>query len=262
MEVTSLCKKEQWESRWAEANTSELEFDPTKPSFREVHRILSRYIPQQNGARFLEVGAYPGKYLWYFHTYYGYEPWGVEYVESCANEAQKLLDDAGIPAHVIACDFFNLSASCHIKDAGWDLVGSFGFVEHFDEAEIVVSKHLDVTLPGGLVVVSIPNFAGWNGKIMRYADQNKWKQHNCMSLKDLIHAFNKAGENKILFSGYAGHIGFWNTCVYEKAKERLGNFYPFFRGPLWLIERIGQWIVPNNKYSSPVIVVITKKNAK
>ena len=259
MEVTRLSKKEQWESRWSRANKSKLAFDPEQPLFRETHRILHNYLPQTDNGKFLEVGAYPGKYLWYFHKYFGYEPWGVEYVESCAHQAQEMLDSAKIPAHIIVEDFFNLDSDQYIEGKGWDLVASFGFVEHFDEPEAAVSKHLEVTRPGGMVVVSVPNHAGWNGKIMRYIDKDKWKQHNCMSLNDLVEAFNKAGHNKILFSGHAGHIGFWNACVYENAKEIMGKLYPLLRAPLWSIEKLGQWVVPNNKYSSPEILVIAKK---
>ena len=259
MEITRLSKKEQWESRWSNTSKNNLTFDPEQPLFRETHRILHKYLPQKNSAKFLEVGAYPGKFLWYFYTYHGYEPWGVEYVESCAQQAQEMLTNAKVPAHIIAGDFFNLRADKYIEGNGWNLVVSFGFVEHFDEPEIAVSKHFEVACPGGLVVVSVPNHAGWNGKIMRYVDKDKWKQHNCMSLDDLIAAFKKTGNNEILFSGHAGHIGFWNTCLYENAKKRMGKFYPLLRAPLWIIEKLGQWVVPNNKYSSPEIIVIAKK---
>ena len=78
-------------------------------------------------------------------------------------------------------------------------------------------------------------------------------------MSDWLKAFNIAGNNKILFSGHAGHIGFWNTCVYENAKEKMGKLYPLLRAPLWLIEKLGRWVIPNNKYSSPEIIVIAKK---
>jgi SAM-dependent methyltransferase len=190
--IMRLSKKEQWESRWSKVSKNKLTFDPEQPMFREMHRILRRYLSQVFNGKFLEVGAYPGKYLWYFYKYHGYEPWGVEYVESCAHQAQEMLDSAKIPAHMIVEDFFNLRADKYIEGDGWDLVASFGFVEHFDEPEVAVSKHLEVACPGGLVIVSVPNHAGWNGKIMRYVDNDKWKQHNCMSLDDLILAFKKA----------------------------------------------------------------------
>ncbi len=260
MEIIRLSKKEQWESRWSTVSMGQLTFDPEQPFFRELHLILLKYLPEQSNGRFLEVGAYPGRYLWYFYKYHDYEPWGVEYVESCANHAQKILDSAEVPAHMIVDDFFNLRSGKYIEGGGWDLVASFGFVEHFDEPVVAVAKHLEVTRPGGVVVVSVPNHAGWNGKIMRYVDKSKWKQHNCMSLNDLVEAFNQAGNNTITFRGYIGHIGLWNAGVYPKLKETLGRWYSLVRVPLYLIEKLGQWIVPNNKYTSPDIVIVAIKN--
>ena len=259
MEVTRLSNKSQWASHWSGTCMGQLEFDPEQPRFREIHRVLQKYLLHTNSASFLEVGAYPGKYLWYFHKYFGYEPWGVEYVETCAQQAKDMLESENISAHMIVDDIFNLIAENHIESGGWDLVASFGFVEHFDEPEVAISKHLEVTLPGGLIVITVPNHAGWNGNILHFVDKENWKMHNCMSLDDMVAAFQKAGNNEIIFSGHVGHIGFWNTYLYSKAKEKMGKFYPLLRAPLWLIEELGQWVVPNNKISSPAIMVIARK---
>lgn len=259
MKVTRLSKKGQWESHWSKTNTSMLAFDPEQPRFREIHRVLQKHLPQTRDGDFLEVGAYPGKYLWYFHKFFGYKPWGVEYVETCAQQAQEMLDSENIPGQMIVEDIFNLNADEHIEKGGWNLVASLGFVEHFDEPEVAIAKHLEVTLPGGLVMISVPNHAGWNGNILHYVDSEKWRTHNCMSLDNMLAAFKNAGSNEIIFSGHVGHIGFWNTGLYRKLKEIMGRLYPLARAPLWLIEGLGQWLVPNNKYSSPTILVIARK---
>ena len=255
-----LSEKSQWEERWSKTKKNGLAFDPEQPMFRETHKILNKYLPKQKSGKFLEVGAYPGKYLWYFYKYFGYEPWGVEYVESCARQAREMLDKEDIPAKIINGDFFNLKTKDYIDGTGWDLVVSFGFVEHFDNPEVAIAKHLEVTQTGGVVVVSVPNHAGWNGSIMRFVDKEKWKQHNCMSLHDLVEAFNRAGGNKIIFSGYSGHIGFWNAGVYPKLKSILGLFYLFARLPLWVLEKFGYSLVPNNTYTSPEMIIIAQKN--
>jgi len=255
-----LSNKSQWEKRWLKVRKKSLTFDPEQPSFRETHQILNKYLPKQKTGKFLEVGAYPGKYLWYFYKYFGYEPWGVEYVESCSRLAQEMLDKEDIPAKMINDDFFNLKAKDHVDEAGWDLVASFGFVEHFDDPVDAVAKHLEVTKVGGLVIISVPNHAGWNGSIMRFVDKEKWRQHNGMSLDDLVKAFDRAGGNEIIFSDYAGHIGFWNAAVYPKLKSVFGPFYLFTRIPLLLIEKIGRWIIPNNRITSPEAIIIARKN--
>jgi len=260
MKLTRLSQKEQWESRWSNVRKQRLAFDPKQPLFRETHKLLQNYLPCDSGRRFLEVGAYPGKYLWYFHRYYGYEPWGIEYVESCAEKAKELLRNENVPANIIAKDFFDFSHSDYGDEHGWDVVASFGFVEHFDQPEIAVSRHLEVARPDGYVVVSVPNHAGWNGNIMKVVDKNKWSQHNRMNLPDLVRAFEVTGGNQVLFAGHVGHLGFWNTCLYETAKSKLGALYPLVRAPLSIAEHLGSKIVPNNGLTSPELVVIAQKS--
>jgi 2-polyprenyl-3-methyl-5-hydroxy-6-metoxy-1,4-benzoquinol methylase len=40
---------------------------------------------------------------------------------------------------------------------------SFGFIEHFDNPENVIQKHLDLLKPGGILIVGVPNFTGIHG---------------------------------------------------------------------------------------------------
>lgn len=254
-----LSTKQQWEERRSKQDKTSLSFDPLQPIFRERHELFKRYIPVVREGTMLEVGAYPGTYLRYFYEYFGYEPWGVEYVESCATKAAQLLKAEGVPGVILNRDFFELEPSEAPTNEGWDLTVSFGFVEHFDDSKDAIAKHIDVTRSGGLVVISIPNHAGFQGWIMKKIDREKWEQHNKMSLEDLEDAVQRAGGGAILFSGYVGRIGFWAAGLYELVRARYSNLYPLVRAPLWLIEKIGQWVVPNNRWTSPDAVVILRK---
>jgi hypothetical protein len=49
-------------------------------------------------------------------------------------------------------DFFKFVPPQH-----YDLVFSSGFVEHFDDYELVVRKHEELATSGGLVVIIVPN---------------------------------------------------------------------------------------------------------
>lgn len=261
MSQERLTSVNDWESRWNPGNSvmTGLAFNPKIPMFQGIHKILSKYLPRGGKRTMLEVGAYPGKYLWYFYKYFAFEPWGVEYVESCAKEAQVALEQASVPGKILTKDFFELDP---IRDAGiegWDMTVSFGFVEHFENPSIAVRKHISVTRPGGLVFISIPNHAGWNGKIMKMISKKKWAQHNKMSLQDLRATFDTVGGIDIIWSGHIGHIGFWNTCLYETIKPKLGKFYYLARLPTWAIEHAGRFLVPNNRVTSPDAAVLARR---
>ncbi len=257
--MNRLTNKVHWEDRWLLNLETDLTFNPEHLSFRDIHNICKRFLTNTNRKKFLEIGAYPGKYLWYFHNYFGYEPWGIEFVESFSIHTQNLLDDLKIPGHMITDDFFNLKVEHYLEGNGWDLVASFGFVEHFIDSTEAVSKHIEVACPGGLILIYVPNHAGWNGTILRLIDREVWKQHNCMSLDDLLITFSKVGYNEIIFSGYIGNIGFWNTGLNPMLRKKLGSLYPIGRAPFWIIEQLGQWIIPKNQYTSPAFFVLAQK---
>ena len=58
---------------------------------------------------------------------------------------------AGIPIKVYERDLFSEN---FYKDMQlFDIVYSLGFVEHFDELNIVVKKHTELLKPGGILVL-------------------------------------------------------------------------------------------------------------
>ncbi len=156
-------------------------------------------------------------------------------------------------------DFFNLDLrESHTKD-GWDVTISFGFVEHFDDSTGAIAKQIEITRPGGLIFVSIPNHAGINGWILRKVDKPLWDQHNKMSLKDLEEAVRRAGGADVLHSSYVGHMGFAPSKLWPAMRARLGPIFPLIRAPFWLMERAAQWVLPNNRWTSPTAVIVLRK---
>lgn len=257
-----LTTKKQWENRWANHSTQIINLDPKTPIFRQRHKLFKKFIPKVKDQTMIEVGAYPGTFLNYFYQYFGYKPWGVEYVEKCAKQATELLNKASIPGTIICEDFINLSPNKYVGSLGWDLTVSFGFVEHFSEPAEIIHKHMEITRPGGLIIISIPNHVGINGWILRKLDYETWKQHNQMSLNDLTNIVKSTADSNILYSGYVGHIGFWSSNLYSFLLIKFGKAYPAIRTPLWLLERIGQWLVPNNRWTSPDSLVIFRKSCQ
>jgi len=254
-----LTTKKQWENRWVNYSASIDSLDPNKPVFRERHKLFKKFIPKAENETMIEVGAYPGTFLNYFYKYFGYKPWGVEYVERCANHATEMLRNSDIPATIICKDIFELNPNDFMEQGGWDLTVSFGFVEHFTDPTEAITKHVEITRPGGLIVISIPNHAGINGWITRKLDYEIWKQHNLMSLKDLKKIVKNEDDTNIVYSGYVGHVGFWSSNLSGFLLSKFGKAYPIIRTPLWLLENLGQWVIPNNRWTSPDSLVILRK---
>lgn len=250
-----------WSDRWdAGTEGRRVRFNPMTPEFIDVHRHFKRFLPQgENTSTCLEIGAYPGRYLCYFNEFFGYKPTALEYVPECASQLVQNLKVSGVPdAEVLCKDFFELK---HDKEQRtWDLVTSFGFVEHFSDTLDVVRRHVECTSPGGHTVILVPNHSGLNGTILKYVDREKFKLHNCMSLEDLTAACTQIENTKIVFSGHLGKAGFWNTGLYPRIYSLPKPVSSALRIPFRLWEILAQKIIPNNRFSSPETVVILQKH--
>jgi len=252
-----LASKESWEKRWQQQDLR-IEFDPKIAMFVDLHRIFNTYIPKGRNLRFIEIGAYPGQYLWYFHRFFSHQVYGLEYTNDAFLRMQKHPSLREINAKFINADFFEYQPN---PAELWDVVASFGFVEHFTDTREVVARHFEFVKPNGLVIIVIPNHAGLCGTIMKYVDIKKHKTHNLMSYDDLENSFNHCSPSEILFGGYLGHIGFWNTCLYETIKPKGKLIYFIVRAPLWLVEKAGK-VLKESRLFSPYSVIIARKTLK
>ena len=140
----------------------------------------------------------------------------------------------------------------------WDVVASFGVVEHFDDIVPCLDRHIDLVVPGGFIAIVIPNHTGLGGTILRRVDPPRYAMHNLMSWADLRDGLESTGRVEILEGGYQGRLGFWNTDLYRWAR-RLGRLpYAAIKTPLTLLEHAGR-IVPNSAYLSPNIAAIARR---
>lgn len=255
----NLSTKDHWKDRWQEQNfsVSTVRFDPTLPLFADLHELFCRVLPTSEKMTFLEVGCYPGYYLWYFNHYLGYQVSGLEYVESCCAEASACLEHEGVSADIIHADFFEYSADENKRQ--FDVVASFGFIEHFTDYRSVISKHLDLVIPGGYLVLTIPNHQGFYGEILKCVDKEKFATHNRMNLSDIRAVLDEIGSTELVEEGYYGRIGFWNSGLYTWAGKLGKLFYPVVRAPFWGIEKLGR-MLPNSSVFSPVIVSVVRKS--
>lgn len=231
-----------------------LTFNPGIPFFSDIHKLLVKHLPRGEGKTCLEIGCYPGTYLWYFNTYFGYRPSGIEYVEACVPKCREYMRSLGIEADIRQADLFQFSA-----DEKWDLVYSVGLIEHFTDTTDVVKKHLELVKPGGYLVLIIPNHSGFHGKILKWVDEDKYNIHNRMGYKAMERAVSASGMAEIVEGGYYGHLGFWNNDLYPFLKSKGKIVYYPSAAVLRLIEYAAKYLVPDTAYFSPNSVLIARR---
>jgi len=227
-------------------------FNPERPFFRDIHRLLKRHLRTDTAIRFLEVGCYPGTYLWYFNKYFGYHVEGIEYLEDCARRCAEHMRELKTPATVRHGDLFS-------ETGQWDVVCSVGLVEHFNDVRAVIDRHLDLVRSGGWLVLIIPNHAGINGAVLKMIDRKKYDIHNHMAYETMEAAVSESGRAEIIEGGYYGRIGFWSSGLYEKVKPMGKLLYFLVRAALDVIERAAQYVMPNTKLFAPHCALIARK---
>lgn len=250
-----LSNQNEWSDRWSEQKTTLKRINVNSPSFRDLHTLFRKYLPTESGTSCIEIGCYPGRYMLYFAENFSYSVSGLEYVPWCAAKTNDYLLQEGIQSNVVCMDFFEFALDNDREH--FDVVTSFGFVEHFDDTRQVIQKQIDLLKPGGTLVVVIPNHSGLYGRIMKRIDPQKHKIHNLMDYTDLQAAVIASGA-EIVAGGYYGHFGLWNCCLYESLKLKSIPLFYSVRLPLMGLEWLGQ-IMPNSRTLSPTCAIIAKK---
>lgn len=148
---------------------------------RQLAEVLLRpHIEGRSGLKGLEIGSAPGYRSLALWQRFGLQPYGLEYTEEGARAQRALYRANGLPEDlVVRGDFFD--DALRAKWAGFfDVVASYGFIEHFDRPEDVAAKHLELLRPGGLLVVTVPHMNegtvyGW---LVRRFNPTVYAMHN------------------------------------------------------------------------------------
>jgi 2-polyprenyl-3-methyl-5-hydroxy-6-metoxy-1,4-benzoquinol methylase len=135
-------------------------------------RLLKRHV--RPGIRYLEIGCAPGKMLAWVASVLKAEVTGLDYSEPGIAKCRTLFNTLELKVNLYHDDFFRH----HFPPASFDVVTSFGVIEHFDNPRLVVQKHLDLVKPGGLALIAVPNYGGVYGSLQRWCDAPNLALHN------------------------------------------------------------------------------------
>ena len=169
----TLTDKEFWESEysWAGAKPP-VRIDRDDLFDRGMAAQLTAHAPVDAGATVFEIGCAPAKWLAFYAETFGAAVTGVEYTAPGAELSRANLAACGIDGVIWQDDFFAMDPE------PFDLVLSFGFIEHFDDLDAVFARHVDFIAPGGRMALGVPNFRGLNRAVQRLADPGYLALHN------------------------------------------------------------------------------------
>jgi 2-polyprenyl-3-methyl-5-hydroxy-6-metoxy-1,4-benzoquinol methylase len=251
-----LAGPEYWRKFWSGSDQADVRFDPESRNLRDLHSLFRRWLPSAPGKKFIELGCHPGRFLWYFATYFGCRVSGVDYIESLCRTTEYNLADHGIQADIIHANLLDFNVE---PDASWDIVASFGLLEHFDVGAGIIRKHFELAVPGGIVVITVPNLQGIYGNILRILEPDAFAAHRIISLEQLKVETETSTKCEILEAGYFGRLGFGHTGLREAAGRLVWPFGYFARAALYAVEKMAQYLLKPSAALSPYIAVLARK---
>ncbi|MDF1579415.1 MAG: methyltransferase domain-containing protein [Desulfuromonadales bacterium] len=136
-------------------------FSPFEVRDNPFSTVLDRFLPKDSALTCVEIGAYPGGNLCYLTKRFGYKPFAIEYRNDTEDIGQLFEFNELPPPEIFEEDFLDFSGRT------FDVVTSFGFVEHFDDPQAVICKHVEFLKPGGYLVLSVPHFGGMQGLLRK-----------------------------------------------------------------------------------------------
>ena len=192
-----LNRPEDWERYWAGRKLAASY--PLYPVFKPT-------LPSRPGASFLEIGCAPGRILGEICLDQGYQAFGLDFAADPDEMAASLQARGVDVGGVFKTDFMTWDPR-----RTFDVVASFGFIEHFADPGVMVDRHFRVVAPGGTVVVTVPHFAGMQRPLRWLLDRPNLRRHNlaCMSLRFFREAAERNRAEIVLLRFAGGHFGFW-----------------------------------------------------
>lgn len=151
--------------------------------------ILRGALPAAK-SRLLEIGCASSPWLPVFSRQFGYEVVGLDYSEAGCESARRLLHSQNAPGQIICADLFQPPADLL---GAFDIVVSFGVVEHFDPVSRCVQAMAAFLRPSGLMFTQIPNLAGVLGLLQKALDLEVFRKHVPLDARDLGRAHVEAG---------------------------------------------------------------------
>lgn len=257
-----------WNDLWASGGIPEA----VNPSDTRIKNWTNRRLhqtflglfnrSQASSMRLLEVGCGKSGWLPYFAKEFGFNICGLDYSAIGCEMAIEILQANGVEGEVVCADLFSPPANML---GAFDVVVSFGLVEHFDDTASCLTAISAFLKPGGMLITNIPNMVGWIGSVQKAINRPVYDIHQLIDLAMLKEAHAQAAL-EVLDCSYFMSTGFGVASLAGiSTRTPTGFLKKVFLGVLarasmltWLVEdKVGAF--PTNKFTSPYINCIARK---
>jgi 2-polyprenyl-3-methyl-5-hydroxy-6-metoxy-1,4-benzoquinol methylase len=178
---------------------------PKSYLYRVTMKFVDPILTSKKYKTFFEVGCGSSGWLPYFAKKYGYTVSGLDYSEIGCQLAEKNLELLGINHDRILCrDFFAPDPTDGKK---FDVVFSYGVIEHFTNPEEIVGIFNRFLNDDGVMITLVPNFTGLNARITKTLMPEVYNIHRKIT-KEQLASYHVSNNLTVLKNEYAGIFSF------------------------------------------------------
>lgn len=242
--MSSIVDQNYWDKGYQKLT---LRYNEDSILFKE---IFDKFL-KPNGTCF-EVGCYPGGYLVYLGKKFNYTVSGIDRTPFIEDRLPSFINSENVKIG----QFFNEDFMHFHSSKTYDVVCSFGFIEHFSDLDTVIEKHIKLVKPSGILILACPNFTRGQYLFHRLFDLKNLDRHvvDTMSLprwREIL----KRNNMDILYDGYYKTMEFWTESFPQNnISQRILN----------IIQRtsnkIDRHIHIPNRWFSPYMISVSKKS--
>jgi len=219
----------------------------------QFHQYIQKVLGDKKGCSVLEIGCANSIWPLYFYQYFDAKIYGLDYSEVGCDRSRAILEYYKIPGEIYCANLFSPPTDLLQK---FDLVVSFGVVEHFENTADCLKSCAAFVKPGGYLLTFIPNMPGIVGWIQKYVDRAVYDVHMPLTQKKLI----EAHEQSHLILKECEYFMSINLSTVNSGAFSKHPYNKYLRHALsvpskifWIFERLGLRI-PKNRFTSPYIV--------
>jgi 2-polyprenyl-3-methyl-5-hydroxy-6-metoxy-1,4-benzoquinol methylase len=165
---------------------------------------LDKLLKAKKGAKIIELGCAPGQGLRKISERYSLIPNGCDFVQEIdivAKIFKKLFPSS---------KFFKCDLSKQAVEGRYEIVMSGGLIEHFDDVEMIVRKHVGAAKSGGILIINTPNLSFLRALFWRIFDPFLLKGHNPKATnKKYVGRLLQNNGCRLIDSGYFGKPHIW-----------------------------------------------------
>lgn len=238
---------------WVKYWESKTDLSFVIPSNYLFHRQLADVVTKNKVKTAIELGGFPGYYAVFLKKYLKLDVTLLDYFVHLPITEQLLKENDlhKNDIQIIETDLFN-----YTPEKQYDLVLSCGLIEHFNDTEDIIKRHISFLNPGGTLFITLPNFKSLNGWFQKQFDKSNYDKHNIDSMypKLLAMICRNAGL-EVVQSRYFGRFSIW----LENEKQKSATVR-MFKKMVWFAGKVFTKVIPfESSALSPYIILEARK---